>query len=371
MTGAGKAALDVGDANATIGFYARADGLSSKNGQIKAGSATALLRMGKAREALKLFDAAVDLGVPETQVAATAGSHTICAAIRGGRSATIGSRSPPGRVAEDDARLALSLGISGDRAGAIQLLTPLLYKNDTAAWRRTRCSAGERAMRRRGGDRLIGDGAGAGGGDAVLLRASCRAGSGGQGTRRAFRRDAVGRHQLQPGGTFGRPWRIGLGGQLSPGSGDAAHRRHRDAGSGEGERFGGCATGTDCSRLYSPEAAQASLKEETKPAGSTGPMRPCAPSPLPATCRCSALAPPTPDDDEAGKPAAKASTAAEKRAAARKKAADEAKRRRPTPPRPRRKRPIRSASGCRWRAARTKGDLAKAWAAARPGRRTR
>jgi Flp pilus assembly protein TadD len=135
LTGAGRAALEVGDANAAIGFYARADGLSGRDGRIKAGLATALLRMGKAREASRLFDQAVNLGVAESDIA---GERGLSYDLRGDqrkaqRDYAIALAARPD--AEITRRQALSMAISGDRAGAIQLLTPLLYKNDPAAWR--------------------------------------------------------------------------------------------------------------------------------------------------------------------------------------------------------------------------------------------
>lgn len=135
LTGAGRAALDVGDANAAIGFYARADGIAPRNGRIKAGLGTALLQMGKGRDAARLFDQATDLGVPETDVAADRG---LAYDLRGDprraqKDYALALRT--GEDAETTRRMALSLGISGDRDAAIQLLTPLLYKNDAAAWR--------------------------------------------------------------------------------------------------------------------------------------------------------------------------------------------------------------------------------------------
>ena len=69
LTGAGRAALAVGDANAALGFYARAEEISPRNGRIKAGLASALVQMEQPRTALKLFDEAVALGVPAGEIA--------------------------------------------------------------------------------------------------------------------------------------------------------------------------------------------------------------------------------------------------------------------------------------------------------------
>ena len=69
LIGAGQASLDVGDGNAALGFFARADEKAPRNGQVKAGLARALLMVDNPREALKMFDAARSLGVPDLQLA--------------------------------------------------------------------------------------------------------------------------------------------------------------------------------------------------------------------------------------------------------------------------------------------------------------
>lgn len=135
LSGAGRAALDVGDANAAIGFYARAEGVAPRDGRIKAGLGAALLRMGKAKDALRLFGQAVDFGVPETDIASDRG---LAWDLRGEPRKAQRDYQLAMRAGADDEttrRLALSLAISGDQAGATQLLTPLLYRHDSAAWR--------------------------------------------------------------------------------------------------------------------------------------------------------------------------------------------------------------------------------------------
>jgi tetratricopeptide (TPR) repeat protein len=135
LTGAGRAALAVGDANAALGFYARAEEIAPRNGRIKAGLAAALVQMEQPRTALKLFDEAVALGVPVGEIAADRGlAHDL---VGDNRSAQT-DYTLALRAREDDEtlrRLALSMAISGDRAGALTMLDPLLRRNDGAAVR--------------------------------------------------------------------------------------------------------------------------------------------------------------------------------------------------------------------------------------------
>ncbi|TVV70344.1 SPOR domain-containing protein [Sphingomonas solaris] len=135
LTGAGRAALAVGDANAALGFYARAEELAPRNGRIKAGLATALVQMEQPRAALKLFDEAVALGVPAGEIAADRG---LANDLNGdGRRAqadyTIALRAR--EDAETVRRLALSMAVSGDRDGALAVLSPLLRRRDSGAER--------------------------------------------------------------------------------------------------------------------------------------------------------------------------------------------------------------------------------------------
>lgn len=135
LIGAGQAALDVGDGNAALGFFARADERSPRNGQVKAGLARALLMVDNPREALKMFDAARSLGVADVDIA---GDRGLAYDLRGDPRkaqhdyALALTRGPNDEISK---RYALSLGISGDRDQALKLIDPLLYKKDQGAWR--------------------------------------------------------------------------------------------------------------------------------------------------------------------------------------------------------------------------------------------
>lgn len=135
LIGAGDAALLLDDPNGAIGFFGRADEIDPRNGRVKAGLARSLLMLEKPREALRLFDQAVDLGIPETEIARDRG---LAYDLRGDskraqRDYALAMRR--GNDPELTRRMALSLGISGDREQALKMLDPLLYKQDKAAWR--------------------------------------------------------------------------------------------------------------------------------------------------------------------------------------------------------------------------------------------
>ncbi|WP_147417634.1 tetratricopeptide repeat protein [Sphingomonas cavernae] len=135
LIGAGDAALTLDDPNGAIGFYGRADEIDPRNGRVKAGLARALLMLERPREALKLFDQATSMGVSEIEVARDRG---LAYDLRGDQKHAQRDYALAMRRGDDPEvtrRMALSLGISGDREAAIKTLNPLLYKQDKAAWR--------------------------------------------------------------------------------------------------------------------------------------------------------------------------------------------------------------------------------------------
>ena len=132
---AGHAALAIGDVDAANGFFSRADQVSPGNPRVKAGLASALVRSGNPFDAIPLFiqaeagggmdsRAALDRGLAYDLVADNA------AAQRFYRQAlAVGSNDEAAR------RLALSLAISGDKKGSEAVLSPMLMRQDKAAWR--------------------------------------------------------------------------------------------------------------------------------------------------------------------------------------------------------------------------------------------
>ncbi|WP_235399029.1 SPOR domain-containing protein [Sphingomonas sp. SRS2] len=136
LAGAGSAALAVGDADAAINFYVRAEKISPRDGRVKAGLGSALVQKEQPRAALRLFNNATDLGVAPYEVALDRG---LAYDLRGDNRKAQGEytlllRNRPNE-AEATRRLALSLAMSGDRAGALTILDPLLRKRDIPAWR--------------------------------------------------------------------------------------------------------------------------------------------------------------------------------------------------------------------------------------------
>jgi Flp pilus assembly protein TadD len=135
LTEAGISAVAVGDGNAALGFLARAEELSPRNGRIKAALGAALLLLEKPSDALKLFGEASALGLQDWQIGKDRG---LAYDLRGdSRRAQRDYLAALRHGADDEAtrRLALSYGISGDRDQALKMLDPLLRKRDVAAWR--------------------------------------------------------------------------------------------------------------------------------------------------------------------------------------------------------------------------------------------
>jgi cell division septation protein DedD len=137
LLGAGRAALRLGDAQAAIGFFGRAEEMNAAHWAPKAGQGSALAQMGEAQAALGLFEQAQALGATQSLVALDRG----LAFDLLGRQAEAQSdfRAVLAGIDEAEARrrLSLSLAISGRKADALAALDPLLARRDPAA-RRTR-----------------------------------------------------------------------------------------------------------------------------------------------------------------------------------------------------------------------------------------
>ncbi len=132
---AGGGALAVGDPNAAFGFFARAEELSPGNYRAKIGLGSALTLMEKPRDALRAFDEATSLGAPEAELLADRGlAHDLEGDPKKAQRdylAALKIRSSD----EVTRRLALSLGVAGERDAALARLEPLIKQNDQGAWR--------------------------------------------------------------------------------------------------------------------------------------------------------------------------------------------------------------------------------------------
>ncbi len=135
LTQAGVGALQVGDPQAAIGFLARAEELSPRDGRIKAALGTALTMVERPDEALRTFGEALSLGVFEREIAKDRGlAHD----LRGDHKKAQKDYALAAKVGADPEvtqRYALSLGISGDKDDALKMLDPLVRRGDQGAWR--------------------------------------------------------------------------------------------------------------------------------------------------------------------------------------------------------------------------------------------
>jgi tetratricopeptide (TPR) repeat protein len=135
LVDAGNAAMALGDNDAAIGFFTRADQVAPGNGPVKAQIASAMLRGEDPLAALRWFDDAERAGADPVAMALDRG---LAYDLVGDNVAAQGqyrlalSRGPN---EEASRRYALSLAIAGDRHGADLMLAPLLQRQERAAWR--------------------------------------------------------------------------------------------------------------------------------------------------------------------------------------------------------------------------------------------
>jgi len=135
LMGAGRASLDIGDANAAVSFYARAEEIEPRNGRIKAGLGSAMVQLMQPRPALRFFEEAVQYGVSPVEIAADRG---MAYALRGdSKHARADYELALANQPSDETtrRLAVTQAIDGDVPGAMATLDRLLRRQDKAAWR--------------------------------------------------------------------------------------------------------------------------------------------------------------------------------------------------------------------------------------------
>lgn len=132
---AGAAALQLGDTDAAIGFFTRANEVAPGNGQVKAQIGTAMLRADKPLDAIRYFDDAERAGANLAEIAADRGlAYDL---VGDNATAQRYYQFALGRGSNDELvrRYALSLAIAGDRRGAETAIAPLIQRQDRAAWR--------------------------------------------------------------------------------------------------------------------------------------------------------------------------------------------------------------------------------------------
>lgn len=135
LLNAGNLSARLGDAAAALAFFARAEAIDPTNPGVLSGRGSALVRMERPGEALRLFQTAEARGLPVREYAADRGfAYDLLGqpvlAQADYKLALQGRRDD-----ETVRRYALSLGITGDVEEAMRQLDPLLRKSDRAAWR--------------------------------------------------------------------------------------------------------------------------------------------------------------------------------------------------------------------------------------------
>ena len=135
LIAAGRASLELGDVQAAIGFFQRADMLWPGSARIKSGLAGAYALGGDPVTAIGMFGNAERLGpIDAERLADRALAFDL---VGDNQTAQTYYRQSLALASNDETlrRLALSLAIWGDRRGMERTLSPLLQRQDKAAWR--------------------------------------------------------------------------------------------------------------------------------------------------------------------------------------------------------------------------------------------
>lgn len=135
LIGAGRAALELGDAQAAAGFFARADEVNPRSPLPQAGMGAVSVLNGEPQAALPYFARAEQLGATLVTIGCDRGLAYDLMGRQADAQADYRAalKGPDGEEARR--RLALSLAISGDRTGALTALSPLVAKGDVPASR--------------------------------------------------------------------------------------------------------------------------------------------------------------------------------------------------------------------------------------------
>ena len=135
LLAAGKAALQLGDAQSAAGFFGRAEEVNPHSPLPKAGMGAALVATGDPRGALTHFARAQQLGASAVSFGCDRGlAYDLLGQQVAAQTDYRAAMNGPDRD-EARRRLALSLAISGDKETAMATLQPLLQRRDVAAQR--------------------------------------------------------------------------------------------------------------------------------------------------------------------------------------------------------------------------------------------
>jgi len=135
LVDAGFAALEIGDVDAAVGFFSRADAVDPGNARAQAGLGAAYVRSENPYDALLMFEEAERAGAAPAVLAGDRGLAYDLVGDTGSAQTFYRKALALGPNPEVTRRLAVSLAISGDRGGAEAALLPLLQKQDLAAYR--------------------------------------------------------------------------------------------------------------------------------------------------------------------------------------------------------------------------------------------
>lgn len=133
---AGEAATEVGDLDAAIGFYSRADEFAPSDWRVKLGMARVFLRSGRPVDALPLFAAAQTAGADAREVLSDrALAFDLVGDPENAQTAYRRAIALDGTDNESKRRLAVSYAISGNREGFEDTLRPMIDRRDFASFR--------------------------------------------------------------------------------------------------------------------------------------------------------------------------------------------------------------------------------------------
>src|SRR4051794_26769880 len=135
LIGAGRAALQLGDVQAAAGFFARADDVNPRSPLPQAGMGAVSVANNEPQAALPYFARAEQLGAPVSMIGCDRGLAYDLIGQQATAQADYRAALNGPDANEARRRLALSLAISGDKAGALQALAPLAARGDAAAGR--------------------------------------------------------------------------------------------------------------------------------------------------------------------------------------------------------------------------------------------
>ena len=135
LVAAGRAALAMGDTQAAVGFFGRADEVWPTSPLPQAGMGAAMAQSGDGSGAMQFFRVATQRGATQSMIGADRGlAYDLLGqhaqAQEDYRAALLGADRDEARR-----RLALSLAISGNKTEALSTLNPLMARGDAAAAR--------------------------------------------------------------------------------------------------------------------------------------------------------------------------------------------------------------------------------------------